>query len=75
MHQDLKKIKIEPHLGSLTNVSGEIPHPDGKVAVAYKFDNNKWHIQINLPQHTEGLFVWKGKEYSLHAGQTIMQID
>jgi hypothetical protein len=29
------KIKIEPHLGTLTNVSGEIPHPNGKVSVSY----------------------------------------
>lgn len=35
------KIKIEPRLGTLTCVSGEIPHPDGKVAVAYSLTNNK----------------------------------
>ena len=28
-------IKIEPHLGKLTNASGSIPHPNGKVAVGY----------------------------------------
>jgi hypothetical protein len=30
------KIKITPHLGSLINVSGSIPHPNGKVSVSYK---------------------------------------
>jgi alpha-L-rhamnosidase len=30
------KIKVEPHLGTLTNVSGDIPHPNGKVSVSYK---------------------------------------
>ncbi|HJP63116.1 MAG TPA: hypothetical protein VJ844_06715 [Mucilaginibacter sp.] len=33
-----RKIKIEPHLGTLTNASGEIPHPDGKVTVSYVLD-------------------------------------
>ncbi|MEP6684419.1 MAG: alpha-L-rhamnosidase C-terminal domain-containing protein, partial [Parafilimonas sp.] len=62
------KIKIEPHLGNLTNVSGEIPHPSGKVAVAYKLDSTKWNVQINLPINTSGIFIWKAKNYILKAG-------
>jgi alpha-L-rhamnosidase len=62
------KIKVEPHLGTLTTVNGEIPHPDGKVAVAYSLDKNKWKIQISLPQLTSGVFVWKAKKYELKAG-------
>lgn len=60
------KIRIEPHLGDLTNVSGEIPHPGGKVAVGYTLDKNKWNIRIKLPQKTSGIF--KGKNYLLKAG-------
>jgi alpha-L-rhamnosidase len=63
------KIKIEPHLGSLKNVSGEIPHPDGKVAASYVLKNNKWNIHISLPKNTTGVFVWKGKSYLLKAGE------
>jgi alpha-L-rhamnosidase len=62
------KIKIEPHLGTLTNVSGEIPHPDGKVAVAYALKNGKWKINISLPNKTTGVFIWKGKTLLLNAG-------
>jgi alpha-L-rhamnosidase len=62
------KIKIEPHLGTLTNVSGEIPHPNGKVAVAYSLDKDKWKISITLPQNTAGEFIWKSKKYLLKAG-------
>ncbi len=58
------KVKIEPHLGTLTNVSGEIPHPNGKVAVAYFLDKDKWKIKISLP-NTPGIFIWKGKRYTL----------
>jgi hypothetical protein len=63
------KIKIEPHLGTLTNISGEIPHPNGKVAVAYVLDRDKWRININLPKNTLGLLIWKGKRYSLKSGE------
>lgn len=62
------RIKIEPHLGTMTNVSGEIPHPNGKVAVAYRLENGKWRININLPEKTSGVFIWKNKKYTIQAG-------
>jgi alpha-L-rhamnosidase len=62
------KVKIEPHLGALTKVSGEIPHPAGKVAVSYLFVKNKWQIKISLPQTTSGVFIWKAKTYVLKKG-------
>jgi hypothetical protein len=63
-----KKIKITPHLGTMTNAGGQIPHPDGKVAVAYVLDNNKWKINISLPKNTTGALVWAGKSYVLRGG-------
>jgi hypothetical protein len=68
------KIKIEPHLGDLKNVSGEIPHPNGKVAVAYVQGKTAWAIKINLPLKTSGTFVWKGKTYPLKAGENLFKI-
>jgi hypothetical protein len=62
------KIKIEPHLGSLTNIDGEIPHPEGKVSVRYFLEGDKWKINISLPLKTSGIFVWKAKTYMLKAG-------
>jgi hypothetical protein len=68
------KIKIEPHLGMLTNVSGEIPHPNGKVAVAYILNKDKWKISVTLPQNTTGVFIWKAKKYMLKAGENSFSI-
>ncbi|PUZ23840.1 alpha-L-rhamnosidase [Chitinophaga costaii] len=68
------KIKVTPHLGTLTNVSGEIPHPNGKVAVAYNLENGKWKIKVVLPQHTQGTLVWKFKTYALKAGENTFTI-
>ncbi|HWZ14142.1 MAG TPA: alpha-L-rhamnosidase C-terminal domain-containing protein [Mucilaginibacter sp.] len=62
------KIKIVPHLGTLTNVSGDIPHPDGKVSVSYQLQNSKWQINISLPGKTSGILVWKTKIYLLKSG-------
>ena len=61
-------IKIEPHLGALTNVSGEIPHPNGTIAVKYVLTGTKWKIEIDLPQNVSGVLVWEGKTYKLKAG-------
>jgi alpha-L-rhamnosidase len=68
------KVKIEPHLGTLTNVGGDIPHPNGKVAVNYKLVGGKWQISVNLPQKTTGVLVWKAKSYVLKAGANSLLI-
>lgn len=68
------KVKIEPHLGAMTKVSGEMPHPNGKVAVNYELKKNKWQMNINLPNATTGKFIWKGKTYELKAGVNAITI-
>lgn len=62
------KVKIEPHLGEITNIGGGIPHPQGTVSVDYKFENNKWKIDIELPKKVTGTLVWKGKNMALKGG-------
>jgi alpha-L-rhamnosidase len=63
-----RKIKIEPYLGDLMNVSGEMPHPNGKIAVSYKPEKGKMRVNINLPRATTGVFVWKSVKYQLAPG-------
>lgn len=60
------KVKIEPHLGQLTDISGTMPHPKGSMSVSYKLENGKWKIQIDTP--VAGNFVWKGKLIPLKVG-------
>ena len=62
------KVKIEPHLGEITNISGAIPHPRGKISVNYTLQNNKWKIDIELPKTLTGTLVWKGKNMALKGG-------
>ncbi len=63
------KIKITPHLGSIENISGEMPHPKGKISVAYKLVQGHLKADINLPENTVGTFVWKEKIYTLKGGK------
>jgi len=68
------KIKIEPHLGTMTKVGGEMPHPNGKISVSYELKRKKWQINISLPQDTPGKLVWKGKTYELKPGGNTLVI-
>ncbi|MEO6150778.1 MAG: alpha-L-rhamnosidase C-terminal domain-containing protein [Mucilaginibacter sp.] len=68
------KIKIQPNLGTLTNATGEIPHPNGKVTVSYVLKDGKWKIGISLPEKTTGTFIWKAKIYPLKAGENLLVI-
>ena len=63
------KIKISPHLGAIEDISGEMPHPNGKISVTYKLKKGSLQAEINLPEHTEGTFVWKDKSYVIKAGK------
>jgi hypothetical protein len=63
-----KRVRIEPHLGDITNIGGEIPHPKGTVSVKYALQNNKWHINITLPEGVPGRLVWNEKDYLLKPG-------
>lgn len=68
------KVKITPHLGTIETISGEMPHPNGKVAVNYKVEKGKLLADINLPPRTTGSFVWKAKTYSLKAGKNALSL-
>ena len=59
-----KRVRIEPHLGTLKKIGGEMPHPKGIIKVSY--DRN---AVITLPAGVTGTFVWKGKETILNSGE------
>jgi len=69
-----KKIKIEPHLGTITHIGGQIPHPDGNVSVRYDQQGSKWKVTAKLPAKTIGVLVWKGKTYPLKAGENNLML-
>jgi alpha-L-rhamnosidase len=68
------KVKIEPHLGTIKTIGGEIPHPNGKISVKYSQTNGRFNAEINLPKNTAGRFIWKGKSYKLQSGKNTLKI-
>jgi len=69
-----KKIKIIPHLGTLTHARGKIPHPNGDISVSYEQTGINWKILITLPSNTPGYLLWKGKRYELNPGKNSLMM-
>jgi alpha-L-rhamnosidase len=69
------KVKIEPHLGNIINIGGEIPHPNGKIVVNYKNEGGKIQVVINLPRATTGIFIWKSIQYKIVPGSNSFLIS
>ena len=67
-----EKVRIEPHLGLLKNVNGSMPHPNGMISCSYQNNNGKWHIEIILPAHTTGSFIWDKKLHALKEGKNVL---
>lgn len=63
------KVRIEPHLGDIQKIGGEVPHPEGMIRVDYEVTGEQIKAIINLPVHTTGTFIWKGKTYYLNTGK------
>ena len=69
-----RKIKIEPHLGKIKQISGEMPHPEGKIAVKYNMKGETLYAEIELPPNVEGTFAWEGKSYVLSGGKNKLEL-
>lgn len=69
-----EKVKIEPHLGSIKKIAGEMPHPAGKISVDYNNSEKGLKAKINLPEGIIGSFVWKGKSYDLKGGANSFEL-
>jgi hypothetical protein len=71
---NFKVVKIEPHLGTIKKISGEMPHPAGVVSVKYDRTGRTFQAEITLPVKTTGTFIWEGKKYTLTAGQNLIKL-
>lgn len=64
-----RKVRIAPHLGALTRVSGTVPHPQGEIAVSLERQRQSLLVDIALPPGVEGEFVWNGEVRPIRSGQ------
>lgn len=66
---NFKTIKIEPHLGMLNWVEGEMPHPKGKIKVSLKKSGMGLIGEVTLPRGVDGSFIFNGKQQYLKGGE------
>jgi len=67
-------VKIEPHLGSIEKISGEMPHPSGTISVNYEQSRHGLNAEITLPTAISGTFIWKGQVHELKGGRNEIQL-
>lgn len=69
-----QKVRIEPRLGSLKEIGGTIPHPQGAITVHYKVKGKQLHATVELPQGVEGVICWNGKTQPLQGGKNTLTL-
>lgn len=69
-----RKVVIEPYLGALSQVDGEIPHPMGWIRVSFeRITGGGLKGTIELPKGVTGQMKWGTKRLELHPGmQTLI---
>lgn len=65
-----RSVKIEPHLGSLREANGVVPHPLGSIEVSLKRKGATGiAAEITLPAGLNGIFVWNSEKIALKEGR------
>ncbi|WP_346863512.1 alpha-L-rhamnosidase N-terminal domain-containing protein [uncultured Draconibacterium sp.] len=70
-----ENVKIEPHLGAIKKISGEMPHPAGKISTEYNNSSEGLKAKIALPEGIAGTFIWNNKTYELKEGLNTINIE
>jgi len=68
------RVRMEPHLGKLTNLDATMPSVHGDIHVTYKMSGGDWLATVTLPKGLSGEFFWKGKVSPLHEGEQILHL-
>jgi hypothetical protein len=72
--QGFKTVEIEPALGKLTFIKGQLPHPSGMIIFDLKRKGNDGITgEITLPEGLTGIFRWNGKTIDLK-GKTAIDL-
>lgn len=63
-----ERVRIRPHLGTLTSANASVPTPHGVVSVSYRRSGQSLTADVTLPPGTTGTFEWQGATTELRAG-------
>ena len=65
-----RAVEIAPQFGSLTRLSAELVHPEGRIVACLSRDGDKLNGQVSLPPGIPGVLRWGKNVRALAAGQT-----
>ena len=69
-----RTVRIAPQPGNLPKIVSHTPHPDGFIDLNLAFEGDGCHGSVELPVGITGIFVWKGKEQPLAAGNNAIDL-
>jgi hypothetical protein len=70
-----KTVSVEPALGPLQHVEGQIPHPDGEITVRLRRQGaHGIRGDVRLPPGVSGTFVWAGSDRRLNPGSNAINV-
>ncbi|HVU16124.1 MAG TPA: family 78 glycoside hydrolase catalytic domain [Candidatus Didemnitutus sp.] len=67
-------VRIEPHLGRLTQAHASLPHPNGPIEVQLNRDGDALQATVVLPANLTGTIVWHGKSVALRPGTQTLRM-
>ena len=68
-------MRIEPFLGNLTTVNGQMPHPAGEIIVQFqKTPTGGLTGNVTLPNGLTGTLRWQGKTLPLTGGKQTVSL-
>ncbi len=68
------ELVIEPHLGSLKNVTAAVPHPKGLIEVSFKVSSSGTEATLSVPEGLPAKLIWHGTAHDLHAGRQTLSL-
>lgn len=69
-----RSVRIAPHLGSLKQIEGKIPHPAGIIEVKLEKNSKGISGTVTLPASLNGTFIWGGQELKLSGGKNEVRV-
>ncbi|MDX1933546.1 MAG: alpha-L-rhamnosidase C-terminal domain-containing protein [Capsulimonadales bacterium] len=61
-------VELRPHLGSLTKASGSMPHPRGRIQVAYRRDGDRLNAEFAVPDGIDVFLTWRNETRPFFGG-------
>lgn len=71
-----RTVRITPHLGPLSTVSGRMPHLSGDIHVTFRRNGPRGlQGEVQLPPDLTGTLHWHGTQLPLHGGRQTIRLN